>query len=174
MSMSYLTPKARKVKNIIEGFGLEAAEVIHKGEIIADFQDQGDTPVSKKEAMDLIDSGLPYELQIDDDAFLVVRSPAEMSDADFINHSCDPSLGIKGKSQIVAMRDIRPREELTYDYAMSDNYDYEWECGCRAKNCRGIITGNDWKRRELQEKYKGFFSEYLQNKINETCGIGNK
>jgi len=168
LCMTYLTPKAKKVKSRITGFGVVAVESIRKGELITDAFCVGAELVSKQEAMILISSGLPYELQIDDDAFLVARSRAEVSDGDFINHSCNPNCGIKGKSQIVAIRDVRPGEELAYDYAMSDDYDYRWKCQCGEENCRGVITGNDWKSKKLQEKYKGFFSEYLQKKIDKS------
>lgn len=85
-----------------------------------------------------------------------------------------------GPVTLAAMRDIRPGEELTYDYAMTDG-DYEgmdcepqrpMECLCGAPNCRGIITGNDWRRKDLQEKYKGYFSPYLQEMIGGSPKIG--
>lgn len=142
--------------------------------MIVDFQDENGLPASKEETMALIKGGLPYELQIDDDLFLVVRSFSEVSDADFINHSCNPNCGIKGKNQIVAIRDVQPGEELTYDYAMSDSYDYQLKCNCGSKNCRGMITGEDWRNKNLQEKYRGFFLEYLEKKIDQSNGIVNK
>jgi hypothetical protein len=36
----------------------------------------------------------------------------------------------------------------------------------RSSQCRGTVTGYDWKIPELQERYDGYFSLYLQDKIN--------
>jgi hypothetical protein len=49
---------------------------------------------------------------------------------------------------------------------MSDSSDYdEFECQCGASNCRRTITGKDWMNPELQQRYFGFFSPYLQRRI---------
>ena len=37
-----------------------------------------------------------------------------------VNHSCDPNCGLVGAVILVAMRDIEPGEEITFDYAMCD------------------------------------------------------
>jgi putative transposase len=36
------------------------------------------------------------------------------------------------------------------------------KCNCGEPECRGTITGKDWKRRDLQKKYRGYISWYLQ------------
>ncbi len=64
------------------------------------------------------------------------------------------------------IRDIEAGEELCLDYAMAMSTDYELECKCGAKNCRGKITGEDWRIKELQEKYGNYFSWFLLKKIN--------
>ena len=49
---------------------------------------------------------------------------------------------------------------------MSDGTTYdEFDCACGALHCRGRISGNDWKLPELQRRYKGYFSPYLQRRI---------
>ncbi len=63
--------------------------------------------------------------------------------------------------RFVAMRDIPAGEELTHDWAMTDNDDYSVECNCGARNCRKTLTGKDWQKPELQKKYAGYFSAYL-------------
>lgn len=63
--------------------------------------------------------------------------------------------------------DIAPGEEICLDYAMCDGSAYdEFECGCGSPNCRGYVSGDDWKRPELWERYKGYFSPYLQRRID--------
>ena len=84
-----------------------------------------------------------------------------------VNHSCNPNCGIKlnetGAHDYVAMQDIKPGEEITFDYAMQ-NYDVGYfpsKCLCGAKDCRGKIGG--WKDLPIDKKkqYKGFFAPYL-------------
>lgn len=91
----------------------------------------------------------------------------------YVNHSCDPNSGFKGSNFMVAMRDIKPNEEIVYDYAMiiasnpdSENY-FEMECKCSSSNCRKIINEEGWKNPELQKKYKGYFQWYLEEKIRK-------
>ena len=86
----------------------------------------------------------------------------------FINHSCEPNVGFAGNTVLVAMRDVTAGEELTTDYALFDDYDGQMSCLCNTGSCRQIIDGHDWRRRDLQLKYRGYFSWYLQRKIDET------
>ena len=84
----------------------------------------------------------------------------------FSNHSCEPNIAVQGQIVFVATRDIAADEELTHDWATTDDDTYEMRCNCGAASCRGTITGQDWRKPELQEKYCGRFSWYLQRKID--------
>lgn len=108
----------------------------------------------------------PVEIQIDQDLFIapVTEEERELSML-YSNHSCDPNLGMRGEITFVAMRDIRRREELTHDWAMTDDDDYSVECKCDAPKCRKILTGKDWQRTDLRKCYGGYFSAYLARKI---------
>ncbi len=59
-----------------------------------------------------------------------------------------------------------PNEELTFDYAMTDDELYEMPCQCGTTSCRQVITGFDWQKPEVQKKYHGYFSWFIQRKIN--------
>jgi hypothetical protein len=83
----------------------------------------------------------------------------------YSNHSCDANLGIRGEITFVAIRDIAAGEELTHDWCTTDDDSCSVTCNCGAPNCRGTLTGKDWQRPDLQEKYAGYFSTYLQRKI---------
>jgi hypothetical protein len=108
----------------------------------------------------------PVEIQIDEDLFIApVTDEARELSMLYSNHSCDANLGIRGEITFVAMRDIRAGEELTHDWAMTDDDDYSVECKCGAANCRRIITGKDWQHPNLQKRYAGYFSAYLADKI---------
>jgi hypothetical protein len=38
-------------------------------------------------------------------------------------------------------------------------------CRCGAEGCRRLITGQDWQKPALQEKYGSYFAWYLLEKI---------
>ncbi len=42
----------------------------------------------------------------------------------FSNHSCDPNIGVQGQIVFVALREISIGEELTHDWATTDDDDY--------------------------------------------------
>src|SRR5690606_33853967 len=88
---------------------------------------------------------------------------------DFVNHSCEPNAGLLGQIGLVAMRAIAAEEEICYDYAMSDGSAYdEFDCSCGMRLCRGRISGSDWSIPRRQERYRGYFSPYLQRRIDES------
>lgn len=108
----------------------------------------------------------PVEIQIDEDLFIAPMSDEERElSMLYSNHSCDANLGLRGEITFVAMRDIRAGEELTHDWAMTDDDDYSVKCKCGSPNCRKTLTGKDWQRPELQKRYTGYFSAYLARKI---------
>ncbi len=88
----------------------------------------------------------------------------------FINHSCEPNVGFGGNTVLVTMRAVASGEELSTDYAMFDAMfdDYAGNMTCRwgTSGCRRTIDGQDWRRPELQQRYHGYFSWYLQRKID--------
>jgi hypothetical protein len=103
-------------------------------------------------------------LQVEEDLYLLSTNEGP---ADWINHACTPNAGLRGQVVLVALRDIRAGEEVTFDYATSDGSSYdEFECGCGSRACRGRVTGDDWRLPELQERYAGHFSPYLQRRID--------
>lgn len=147
------------------GKGIFANAPIRKDEKVIDFWDGPGIRVSTKEAYRHEAAGSHYIIQIDNDLYNVAVNGPERGD--FINHSCEPNCGVKGKLAFVAMRDIQPGEEITFDYCMTESYYwYQMPCDCRTPLCRGKVTGSDWKRIELQRRYKGYFSDYIQKKID--------
>ncbi len=166
MKKSYLSSKIERRKSSHSGEGLFVKEKILKRELIIDFSTGPGTILNKEQAKKLFETGYDYMLQTGDGTYFAATNESELEDADFLNHSCDPNCGINGSLRIVALRDIKPGEELVFDYAMNESSEFEMGCNCGSKNCRKIITGNDWKDPELQKKYDGFFSECLQKKID--------
>jgi uncharacterized protein len=164
MPLSYRSPKTEVRESKIHGRGLFAIADIAKNEIVVV---KGGHIVDGKSMREKITPVLgPVEIQIDDDLFIapVTEEERELSML-YSNHSCDANLGVRGEITFAAMRDISAGEELTHDWAMTDNDDYSIECNCGAPNCRQILTGKDWQRPDLQERYAGYFSAYLARKI---------
>ena len=93
------------------------------------------------------------------------------SDAGFgvLNHSCDPTLGYSGALELVALREIRPGEELTLDYATClDDPEYLLRCHCETYRCRQLIEGTDWQIPQLQTRYAGHWAPRIQARIDAT------
>jgi len=78
--------------------------------------------------------------------------------AAFINHSCDANCEtdeVEDKVWVIALRDISPGEELTYDYNLYDgDDDDEAPCACGAKECRGTMYGEEEIERRAKEAKK--------------------
>jgi hypothetical protein len=87
---------------------------------------------------------------------------------DFINHSCDPNVWMQDEVTLAARRDIAVGEELTIDYAMFEGIEHcvgRWACRCGSELCRGTFTGRDWRRKDLQTRYRDHFSPFINDRI---------
>jgi len=143
------------------GRGLFARERVRAGELLVVW---GGEVVDGETLRSMSVDRYRLALQVEQDLYLLTTNEGV---ADWVNHSCDPNSGLQGQVVLVALRDIRPGEEITFDYAMSDGSSYdEFECDCGARTCRGHVTGADWRLPELQERYVGHFSPYLQRRID--------
>jgi len=162
--LSYLSPKAAVESSPIHGRGLFATGEFQLGEIVC----VKGGYIFTKDVLDVIAPVLgPAEIQIADGLFIGPGNAGEREGGMiFSNHSCDPNIGVQGQIVFVALRPIAPGEELTHDWATTDDDDYSMTCRCGAAACRGVITGKDWQNHDLQRKYRGRFSWYLQQKID--------
>lgn len=143
------------------GSGVFARQPVAAGEVLAVW---GGVIVPGTRLEAYSDYARTHGLQVEDDLFLLPLTEDDPSD--YFNHCCDPNAGLNGQITLVAMRDIAEDEEICFDYAMSDSNPYdEFECGCGTPNCRGKVTADDWQRSDLQERYQGYFSPYLQRRI---------
>ncbi|MDZ7290472.1 MAG: SET domain-containing protein-lysine N-methyltransferase [candidate division KSB1 bacterium] len=160
---AYLSPKLEARPHLDKGgFGVFACKAIHAGEVLVAW---GGDVMTAEEFAKQPTRVQQHSLQIEEGLYLVPSGKDEP--ADFVNHSCEPNAGMSGQIIMVAMRDIAPGEEVCLDYAMSDGGPHdEFVCACGTPSCRGKITGNDWKRPELWERYAGYFSPYLQRRID--------
>ena len=164
MNLTYFSAKTEKRRSGIEGRGLFAKEPISKGEIVVV---KGGYILTKAQRDDVALRLGPAEIQIDENLFIGPAAPEEREGGMMhLNHSCQPNLGLQGQIVFVALRNVVSDEELTFDYAMTDDEPYELQCNCRTASCRVTITGRDWKNSELQQRYDGYFSWHIQRKID--------
>ncbi len=164
LQTSYLSPKLTSIRLPQKGgSAVIAGQPIARGELLVVW---GGKVVPAEQFYRLPQNRRRYAIQVEEQLYMV--SPSRPEPADFINHSCDPTAGMSGQIALVALRDITPGEEICYDYCMSDGSPYdEFECACGSASCRGWITGDDWKIPELQIQYAGYFSPYIQRRIDQ-------
>ena len=158
---SWLSPRLEgRACDHVRGNGIVAVQPVHRGDLLVVW---GGT-VLQRYGVEL----LPLDqrrlvLQIEENHFLwsTIEGPG-----DWVNHSCAPNSGLSSPITLIALRNIRRDEWITYDYAMSDGSPYdEFECDCDTPRCRHRVTGDDWRQPELQQRYAGYFSGYLDRRI---------
>jgi hypothetical protein len=107
-----------------------------------------------------------------DEGLDLLGHPDELAEAT-INHSCDGNLWLADEVTIVARREIAAGEELTIDYALfttADDWVLDADCRCGADVCRRRVTGGDWRLSEVQVRYAGHFSPFLNRRIASLAG----
>ncbi|SRR5882724_4163965 len=132
LPLSYRSPKTELRASNIHGRGLFATADIAKDEIVAV---KGGHIVGRTALRGEITPRLgPVEIQINEDLFIapVTDEERELSML-YSNHSCNPNLGMRGEITFVAIRHVRAGEELTHDWATTDDDDYFVECKCRGQ-----------------------------------------
>jgi hypothetical protein len=142
-------------KSKIAGRGLFAKRSIKKGEIV--FIMKGDIMKLNPRNRDKIFSN-PNVVGIDKDTWINPRPPYV-----YINHSCDPTVGVRGRVTYVALRDISKGEEITFDYSISEDSSWYMRCNCGSKNCRKVIRSIRFLPPEFFKKYLSAFPTYFRN-----------
>ena len=147
----------------IHGTGVYAVKPIKKGTRIIEYLGER---ISHGEA------DARYETKGEDDGhtFLFIASNRTVidagvsgNDARFINHHCNPNCETvieNSRVFIDAIRDIKPGEELGYDYQLTwESTDDPaelalYECRCGAKKCRGTMLDREPLDKKKTEKKK--------------------
>lgn len=83
----------------------------------------------------------------------------------YINHSCNPNMGIKGRVTFVALRDIKKGEEITFDYSISEE-DVHWRMknfeSTKVPGYRPIIGPVQSLPLKTYKKYLPYVPKYFQ------------
>jgi len=162
--LTYRSPKTEVKPSPIQGLGLFAKATIARGAIVAV---KGGYVLTRAQWATLTTELGPAEIEIAGDLVIApVRQEERAGAMLYTNHSCEPNIAIQGQIVLVTMRDVAAGEELTHDWATTDDGDYTMTCRCGSARCRGTITGKDWQRADLQKKDRGWFRWFLQRKID--------
>lgn len=142
-------------KSDIHGNGVFAIAPIEKGERVIEYKGKRRTHASvDKDDDGDVESGHTFLFTLNDE--YVIDGAKEGNKARWINHSCSPNCEAileehdgknrkKDKVFIEAIRDIKPGEELTYNYGITLEEPHTarlkkvWACKCGSKKCTGTM-----------------------------------
>ncbi|PIN93695.1 hypothetical protein COU54_02170 [Candidatus Pacearchaeota archaeon CG10_big_fil_rev_8_21_14_0_10_31_24] len=148
------------MSSMIGGKGAFAIKDIKKGEVLC-FMNGNEFFVDKiheKEINEEENRG--DSLQIGDHEYIDLDEKYRC-----INHSCEPNSFLKGKNELIALKNMEKDEEITYDYSATMFEDKDlikekfgeelWimKCKCGNENCRNIIGQFYELPEELKMKY---------------------
>lgn len=166
--ISWMNPKLAIKQSKTNDYGIFTIQPITKNERLIVF---GGTIMTEEQILNLSKNQITYALQIDDDLWIHSnKDDKTAAEADYLNHSCNPNAGFKNIITLIAMRNIAIDEEITIDFAMVVERFIgmnDFPCHCNSSSCRKMVKGTDWQLKELQQKYYGYFSPYLQLKIDQ-------
>ncbi len=142
-------------KSDIHGNGVFAIAPIKKGEFVIEYKGKrrSHAEVDAEDAGD-VESGHTFLFTLNDE--YVIDANHKGNRARWINHSCNPNCEAlldehEGKNRkkdrvlIEAIRNIKPGEELTYNYGITLDEPHTarlkkvWACKCGSKNCTGTM-----------------------------------
>tara|TARA_Y100000590_G_C15738667_1_gene1019472 strand:- start:2112 stop:2591 length:480 start_codon:yes stop_codon:yes gene_type:complete len=142
-----------KKKSRTHGFGLFANKNIKKNQKIIQYIGN---KISKKEGDRIADKHLNLAKKNKKNGQVYIFELNKRFDIDgnvkenyakYINHSCDPNCEVEiinNQIWIIAIKNIKKNNELTYNYGYSYDTDYyEHVCKCGSKKCIGYILDED-------------------------------
>ena len=157
----WLTTAAAVRPSTIEGLGLFALREIAEGEAVMRLGGQviDDATLAVQAA--------PYSsVALDVDRHLLI-DPAHP--VRYGNHSCAPNLWMDGPLSVVARRRVAAGEELTIDYATQTGTEaWRMRCRCGARDCRGEVSGADWRLPVLQAAYGEHWTPMLLRRMRRS------
>ncbi len=165
---AWLAPDLEAHASLIAGRGLFAGRWIEAGEVVAVW---GGTLFSEAEVQ--AGQADPETIAILDEGLYLAEPVGAAAVEEYpLNHACDSNLWMHDAITLAARRRIAPGEELTADYALW-LYNVPWTlevCRCGSPLCRGRITDGDWRLPEVQARYAGHFTPFLNLKIAQLRG----
>ena len=106
-------------------------------------------------------------IQVGPDQYIDTQPPGV-----FANHSCAPNAGIRQDRELVALRNIAPREEIRYDYSTTmDEKSFTMRCRCGAPGCRQVVRDFSELPQGIQEYYlsRGLVMSFIAKRLQGAC-----
>lgn len=150
------------------GRGVYCTKKIRKGECIRNFHGQRikEVPCDKMIADGLLNNDDVFQVQHDE--YFILDDISIL-----FNHSCNPNAGFRGESELFAIKDIEPGEEIRYDYCATvdpNNFTFTTmtNCLCGSKECRKLLGNVLSIPKETLEYYRseGALQDYIINELN--------
>jgi uncharacterized protein len=168
LPQTWVNPRIEFRPSRISDNGMFAREPINKGEAVCIV---GGIVMTDEEFIAFQGAHRIYNsIQIDDHLHLVEDPEVTRYLEGSMNHCCDSSTWMDDDATLVARRNIEPGEEVTVDYALfttQSNWMLDTRCRCGSPYCRRIITGDDWRREDVQERYRNHFSPFINRRIEK-------
>lgn len=150
------TTKGKRIqvrRSGVHGKGVFALTPISKGEKIIEYKGEIITweEADERHPHDPTDPFHTFFFQLED-GLLVIDGGVQGNSARWINHSCGPNAKTEeenGRVYIYALRNIKPGEEITYDYhlvldeKLTDELKASYACRCGSKKCRKTMLNID-------------------------------
>lgn len=142
-------------KSVIHGNGMFAVQPLKKGTRLIEYKGKRRTHAqADRDASGDADSGHTFLFTLNDE--YVIDANYDGNEARWINHSCSPNCEAvveehdgkdrrKDRIFIEAIRDIKPGEELAYNYGITLEERHTprmkkiWECRCGSPKCTGTM-----------------------------------
>lgn len=137
-------------KSPIHGRGVFALARIRKGTRLMEYTGERISHEEADERYGEEHEHSPHTMLFSVDDDIVIDATRWGSSARWINHSCGPNceaVDEDGRIHIETVRDIKPGEELTYDYNLiieerhTPALKRAHPCFCGARRCRGTLLG---------------------------------
>lgn len=125
-------------RSLIHGRGGFARAIIPAGTSVIEYVGER---IDKAESNRRCEDGNPFIFNINDT--WDIDGAVDWNPARFLNHSCSPNCEAQQEEEriwIVALRDIAPGEELTFNYGYDLSEWADYPCACGATDCLGYIV----------------------------------
>ena len=126
----------------IHGMGGFARCKIRKGTPLIEYVGE---KITKAEAAKRVEADNPFIFSLDEE--WDVDGDVTWNPARFLNHSCEPNAEAEifgDQIWILALRDIRPGEEITFNYSYDLEKYEEHPCRCGSAKCVGYMVAEEF------------------------------
>ena len=159
---SWLSPDVQVRPSTIAGLGLFAIRALPEGTVV---ERLGGRVIGDAE---LAAFRPPYSsFTVADGVHLLLHPEHPVR---YGNHSCAPNLWHVDATTIALRAAVSADTELTIDYATHTGVEsWSMPCSCGSAECRGVVTGADWRLPELRAAYGAHWAPPLADRI---AGLG--